>query len=75
VSPSQNLPVIERILKAAGNKDYTVKMLPGLNHLFQTAKTGAPAEYAKIEETIAPLALETVSGWLAARAGSRSSGN
>ena len=36
----------------------TVKELPGLNHLFQTCKTGAPAEYAQIEETLAPSALE-----------------
>ena len=32
----------------------TVQELPGLNHLFQTCKTGAPSEYAQIEETIAP---------------------
>jgi hypothetical protein len=38
--------------------------LPGLNHLFQTAPTGAPGEYADIEETIAPLALKTIGDWV-----------
>jgi hypothetical protein len=41
-----------------------VEELPGLNHLFQTAKTGSPSEYAEIEETISPVALETIAGWV-----------
>ncbi|MES2900284.1 MAG: alpha/beta fold hydrolase [Pseudomonadota bacterium] len=41
-----------------------VKELPKLNHLFQTAQTGAGSEYASIEETVAPLALDTVSEWI-----------
>jgi hypothetical protein len=40
-------------------------MLPGLNHLFQTAKTGSPAEYGKIEETFSPVALKTIGDWIA----------
>ncbi|MBI3470272.1 MAG: alpha/beta fold hydrolase [Candidatus Solibacter usitatus] len=67
VPPSQNLPVIEKALKAGGNRDFTVKQLPKLNHLFQTCQSGSPAEYAKIEETIAPLALETMSAWIGKR--------
>jgi len=35
-----------------------------LNHVFQTAKTGAPSEHSTIEETIPPLALEKISGWI-----------
>jgi hypothetical protein len=38
--------------------------LPGLNHLFQTAKTGSPAEYGLIDETFAPVALRTISDWI-----------
>jgi hypothetical protein len=38
--------------------------LPGLNHLFQTAKTGLLDEYAAIDETIAPIVLEKISGWI-----------
>lgn len=69
VVPRENLEAIEKALKAGGNKDYTVKELPGLNHLFQTAKTGAVAEYAKIEETIAPSALELIAEWIGKRTG------
>jgi len=45
------------------------KELAGLNHLFQTAKTGAPNEYGMIEETMAPLALKTISDWIIAQTG------
>ena len=64
VLPDQNLPVIEAALRQGGNKDATVMRLPGLNHLLQTAKTGLPAEYAQIEETMAPAALETIAVWI-----------
>ena len=64
VPPDQNLPAAEAALKAGGNKDHTAKSLPQLNHLFQTAKTGSPTEYPAIEETIAPVALETIADWI-----------
>ncbi|HVP35996.1 MAG TPA: alpha/beta fold hydrolase [Terriglobales bacterium] len=64
VPPKENLPAIEEALKAGGNKDYTIKELPGLNHLFQTATTGSPTEYAKIEETISPAALTIIGDWI-----------
>jgi hypothetical protein len=38
-----------------------------LNHLLQTSETGLPLEYARIEETIAPAALEEISGWIQER--------
>jgi len=64
VPPKQNLPVIRKALEAGGNKNFKVEELPGLNHLFQTAKTGSPAEYAEIEETMSPVVLEKVSSWI-----------
>ena len=64
VPPKENLLAIDEALRAGGNKDYSVKELPGLNHLFQTAKTGSPSEYARIEETISPVALETIGNWI-----------
>jgi hypothetical protein len=42
--------------------------MPGLNHFFQTAKTGAPAEYEEIEETLSPAVLTLVSDWIARHA-------
>lgn len=64
VSPALNLPVIRKALEEGGNKHFEVDELPGLNHLFQTAKTGSPAEYARIEETISPAALNKIAGWI-----------
>jgi fermentation-respiration switch protein FrsA (DUF1100 family) len=64
VPPDLNLPAIEKALKAGGNRDYQIVKLPKLNHLFQTSQTGAVDEYARIEETIAPVALDTMSGWI-----------
>jgi hypothetical protein len=64
VPPKENLSAIEEALKAGGNKNFTIKELPGLNHLFQTAQTGLPSEYAKIEETISPEALKIVGDWI-----------
>lgn len=64
VEPEANLAGIRRAIEEGGNDAVTVVLLPGLNHLFQTAGTGLPSEYAQIEETFAPAALETVSGWI-----------
>lgn len=64
VPPKENLSAIENALKRGGNKNYEIKMLPGLNHLFQTSSTGAVSEYGQIEETFSPLALETILTWL-----------
>jgi len=64
VPPAQNLPAIRKALQEAGNKHFEVDELPGLNHLFQTAKTGSPSEYADIEETISPVALDKIASWI-----------
>ena len=69
VPPAENLPEIEKALRDGGNRDVTAKVLPGLNHLFQTAVTGAPAEYAVIEETFAPAALDEIARWIRVRTG------
>ncbi|MGA2856119.1 MAG: alpha/beta fold hydrolase [Candidatus Sulfotelmatobacter sp.] len=64
VLPSQNLPAIRKALEEAGNQHFEIDELPGLNHLFQRAETGAPAEYAEIEETMSPVALEKMASWI-----------
>jgi hypothetical protein len=67
VSAKANLPVIRETLEASGNKDFEVVELPGLNHLFETAKTGGVGEYEQIEETMSPAALEKVAAWILKR--------
>jgi hypothetical protein len=64
--PKQNLATIPAALQAAGNDDVEVDELRGLNHLFQTAKTGSPAEYGQIEET-SPLVLDRIARWISRR--------
>ncbi|MFW7266747.1 alpha/beta hydrolase family protein [Gluconacetobacter sp. Hr-1-5] len=67
VEANTNLETIRTALR--NDHDATVRELPGLNHLFQTADTGLPAEYGTIRETIAPIALQTVEDWIVARTG------
>ncbi|WP_244248509.1 alpha/beta hydrolase family protein [Flavobacterium foetidum] len=64
VVPKENLAAINKALSKGGNKNSTVKELPGLNHMFQECSTGLPSEYSQIEQTISPLALRTVSEWI-----------
>ena len=64
VPPAQNLPAIRKALEIGGNTHFEIDELPGLNHLFQTAKTGSLAEYAQIEETISPIALDKMASWI-----------
>ena len=64
VPAAKNLVSIEHALREGGDQDVTTHVLPGLNHLFQHAKTGSPAEYGAIEETIAPEALDLVTHWI-----------
>jgi uncharacterized protein len=62
VVATQNLPAIERAL--AGNPKAEVVTLEGLNHLFQPATTGAPTEYAQIDETLDRSLLDLLTRWL-----------
>jgi len=66
VPAKADLAAIDLALKEAGNRDYKIVLLPRLNHLFQTSATGAPSEYGNIEETIAPIALQTMGDWIVA---------
>ncbi|MDP8982638.1 MAG: lysophospholipase [Acidobacteriota bacterium] len=70
VPPAQNLPVIRAALAAVGNQDFTVKELPGLNHLFQTCTLCTLAEYGTLEETFSPAALEIIGDWILRHAAS-----
>ena len=64
VLASENIPQMEAALKRAGNKQVESVTMPGLNHLFQTAQTGSPTEYASIDETWAPAAMQRIAEWI-----------
>ena len=59
-----NLRVIASSVGSNGNEAVTIVPLPGLNHLFQKATTGIPAEYGTIEETFSPTAMRIIVSWL-----------
>ena len=59
-----NLENIEKALKKGGNKNYSIKQFPNLNHLFQNAETGAVSEYAMIEESFSEIVLNEMVNWI-----------
>ncbi len=65
VLPELNLNGIKKAL--VNSKDVTTIELPNLNHLFQTCKTGAFDEYATIEETFSPEAMQIIRDWIKER--------
>jgi pimeloyl-ACP methyl ester carboxylesterase len=67
VDAQVNAEAVRTSLAAAGNPAAEVHVLPGLNHLFQHARTGSLDEYATIEETFAPEALALIGDWIVAR--------
>lgn len=64
ISPNENLMEIEKALIKAGNKNYKIKKIEGVNHLFQTCDRGSISEYGKIEETISSKVLEIIGNWI-----------
>jgi len=65
VPAQENLAAMRTAL--AANNGATVRELPGLNHMFQHARSGTIGEIADIEETFAPEAMETIAQWIEQR--------
>ena len=63
VLPELNRAKIEKAIKRNHGLDAQLTILPGLNHLMQTSKSGLPNEYNVIEETISPTVLRTIRIW------------
>ena len=62
VDPAQNLRPMRDAL--ADNPKAEFVLLPGLNHLFQPATKGTPAEYVMIEQTISTEVLEEMTRFI-----------
>ncbi|MDQ3039364.1 MAG: hypothetical protein M3R16_06155, partial [Pseudomonadota bacterium] len=65
--PVGSLAGIVASLKAGGNTHVESAILPSLNHLFQTAKTGSEDEYGTLPETFAPGAMEQIAAFVRAQ--------
>jgi len=66
VPADENLEVIKAEL-IPHNPEVETKVMPGMNHLFQTCETGLPQEYATLEETFSPEVLELIGEWIKAQ--------
>jgi uncharacterized protein len=62
-----NRAVMEEIAKKAATREFTIKVIPGANHLYQAATTGSVSEYTKLKKEFAPGFLDTLLAWLAPR--------
>ncbi|MDD3876088.1 MAG: prolyl oligopeptidase family serine peptidase [Bacteroidales bacterium] len=67
VLAAQNLEAIEKIILKYGKRNFTTKLYPDKNHLFQNATKGSILEYAMIEETISTDVLEDLLFWIKQR--------
>lgn len=62
---AEQAAMLEQAARAAGNRDVTVRVFPGLNHLFLPAKTGEEKEYTTLGTYSIPGdVLDTLSNWL-----------
>ncbi len=64
VAPDTNQAAIAEALNADEKSTVTIRTLDGLNHLFQTADTGSPSEYGRIEETFNSGAIDVIVKWI-----------
>jgi len=67
VVPSQNLGPMEEAFRAGNHPDYTIETLPRANHLFITATTGSPTEYATLPKEFVPEFLPLITDWILRR--------
>ena len=67
VDPAQAAE-LAKALREGGNRDVTLNVLPGTNHLFLADTSGDPAGYAALaEKEIRPAVLDSITGWLKVR--------
>lgn len=66
-----NAPKIAAALVAGGNSDITLRVFPGLNHLFIRDSLGFPGGYSRLEPRVEPMVIGVVVDWLAGRMAGR----
>ncbi|MBK7259153.1 MAG: alpha/beta fold hydrolase [Ignavibacteriae bacterium] len=64
VPPDQNRPALESVVASARKANITIRTIPGANHLFQEAKTGAPTEYATLPKAFIAGLPSVISTWM-----------
>jgi pimeloyl-ACP methyl ester carboxylesterase len=71
VPTEANRVALEAALKKGGNRDYTIKVFPKANHLYQEANTGNATEYATLKKEFVPGLLDLYSSWILQHAGKK----
>lgn len=66
VDASQAREAFQTVFARSGHDDVSYVVFPQANHLFLTAETGHPSEYAAMDKAFVPGFLETISDWLLA---------
>lgn len=64
VNANVNQNAIRDALIKGNNDQYKIVELENLNHLFQECKACNINEYRQLEQTISPIALQEISGWI-----------
>ena len=66
IMADKNKPAWDTALKAAGNRDYTLLVIPRANHAMLEAKVGSNAEVKSLQRFV-PSYFTTIEDWLAKR--------
>jgi pimeloyl-ACP methyl ester carboxylesterase len=64
VPAEANIKVINDVVKNTGKKNITVKVISGVNHLFQKAETGMMNEYGNPDIVMNDETLQTIYQWM-----------
>jgi alpha/beta superfamily hydrolase len=64
VPSKENITLIETVFTTSENTPIQTMELENVNHLFQDCDTGAVSEYGTLEQTMSPIALETIAEWI-----------
>ncbi len=64
VPTKENQEAIRQALVKAGNQNFQIIELEGLNHSFQECEKGTIKESFKLEQTFSPKALEIMTNWI-----------
>lgn len=67
VPAEMNNEAMMKALRKGGNRDITTKIFPKANHLYQSAKTGSPSNYAKLPKEFVPGFLDYITDWIKKR--------
>lgn len=70
---AEQAEILGKAFRAAGDRDVTVRVFPGRNHLFLQDSTGDPANYPKLASyRVDSQVMGALADWLAVRLGSKS---